>query len=228
MVNVTRSLGVLVVSALVTGIGLSAAPVASAASHSIAATCGSPEVTTTITPGIASGDTVTITYPTSGTDVCGLIGVNYVGGVGGTRGLEPVSGLASNTPINGTDYVYTLDGSGTAVFTAATTQPLGAFWVDLGRATGGLSPNDGYMVLQGALPQAAVPVSGPADIIQQTGVPASGDCASVVDAEFAYGTTVSGGWGTSWARWINAGAGGAVCTRTLTYNESRTAWVIAS
>lgn len=227
MVNVTRSLGVLVVSALVTGIGLSAAPVASATSHSIAATCGSPEVTTTITPGIASGDTVTITYPTSGTDVCGLIGINYVNGVAGTRGLVPVSGI-SNTPITGTDYVYTLDGSGTAVLTAATTQPLGAFWVDLGRAAGGLSPNDGYMVLQGALPEAPVSVSGPADIIQQTGVPASGDCASVVDAEFAYGTKARGGWGKSWARWINAGAGGAVCTRTLTYNHSLAAWVIAS
>lgn len=36
----------------------------------------------------------------------------------------------------------------------------------------------------------------------------------------------SGGWGKSWAQWMNDGAGGAVCTRTLIYNPARARWMV--
>ncbi len=57
----------------------------------------------------------------------------------------------------------------------------------------------------------AQPVIG----LQQVGVPASGDCADVpVSVGHDQGFPI-GGWSKSWANWINNGAGGAVCTRTV-------------
>ena len=51
--------------------------------------------------------------------------------------------------------------------------------------------------------------------LQQVGVPASGDCADVpVTVGHDQGFPI-GGWGKSWAQWINNGTGGPVCTRTV-------------
>jgi hypothetical protein len=36
----------------------------------------------------------------------------------------------------------------------------------------------------------------------------------------------SGGWGESWAQWMNAGQGGAVCTRTLFYSAAQSRWIV--
>ena len=36
----------------------------------------------------------------------------------------------------------------------------------------------------------------------------------------------SGGWGESWAQWMNGGTGGAVCTRTLVYSTAQSRWVV--
>ena len=55
---------------------------------------------------------------------------------------------------------------------------------------------------------------GPAAIIQQVPVPASGSCDAVDDSELMWGTSLTGGWGTSWSDWVNGGQGGPVCTRT--------------
>lgn len=68
--------------------------------------------------------------------------------------------------------------------------------------------------------------TGPADILQQLPVPDSGACADVADAAFAYGTSAAGGWGRSWARWMNAGSGGAVCSRTLHYSNEAGGWIV--
>lgn len=57
----------------------------------------------------------------------------------------------------------------------------------------------------------------PPDWLQQVGAPASGQCTGVDDAALNRGGASSGGWGRSWAQWMNDGLGGAVCTRSLMY-----------
>ena len=59
--------------------------------------------------------------------------------------------------------------------------------------------------------------AAPPDWLQQVGVPASGNCADVDDEALNRGGASSGGWGRSWAQWMNDGLGGAVCTRSLMY-----------
>ena len=63
----------------------------------------------------------------------------------------------------------------------------------------------------------AEPVEGPAvhDDLQQVGVPASGDCADVPAWVGHLPGFPIGGWSKSWAQWVNDGAGGPVCTRTV-------------
>jgi len=59
--------------------------------------------------------------------------------------------------------------------------------------------------------------TGPRSVIQQFGLPASGTCAQRAPAAMNVAGVLSGGWGISWAQWMNGGAGGPVCTRTLSY-----------
>lgn len=67
----------------------------------------------------------------------------------------------------------------------------------------------------------------PPDVLQQ--VKAAGDdgCSSVDDAALNIGGAGAGGWGRSWAQWVNDGRGGAVCTRTLTYSSDAGHYVVA-
>ena len=55
-------------------------------------------------------------------------------------------------------------------------------------------------------------------------MPALGTCADVADAEFAWGTGLTGGWKPSWQQWVNDGQGGPVCQRTIAYVNS--AWSV--
>lgn len=57
----------------------------------------------------------------------------------------------------------------------------------------------------------------PPDWLQQVGLPASGTCTGIDDTSLNQGGAASGGWGKSWAQWMNGGLGGAVCTRSLAY-----------
>lgn len=182
---------------------------ASAAALSDTVACGGTTMRVPTSTPLAAGDTYTINFT-------------------GCQEIDVVS--PSLTPTSGATRVgvttrWTLTGS-SVVFSVDSTPNPGLLVIIYKLADGG----NIIMIDQpaSASPQAETAQTGPADVIQQTGVPASGNCTNVVDAEFAYGTKVSGGWGKSWARWINAGAGGAVCTRTLTYNSSLAAWVIAS
>lgn len=215
----SRILAVVAGGALAVCGGIASAPSASATGVTLSVTCtGSTKpASVTITPGLVVGDTVTITQAG-----CGFMGVNFDGSIGSPQFLlTPTSGVTGASLING--YVYTLDGSGTVALTVVRSIPQGSFVVDFGTTSGLVN---GPLVLQGAVPVSEL-TQAPADILQQTAVPASGSCADVVDAAFRYGTTVSGGWRKSWAHWIHAGNGGDVCTRTLTYSTSQSAWVVA-
>ena len=66
----------------------------------------------------------------------------------------------------------------------------------------------------------------PPPVIQQFGRPASGTCDAAAPVTLNWGGAGSGGWGESWAQWMNGGNGGAVCTRMLVYSSSRGAWAI--
>jgi|TARA_B100001093_G_scaffold327829_1_gene312783 hypothetical protein len=81
----------------------------------------------------------------------------------------------------------------------------------------GVGSADGYSIPLTVTNDPIAPAPPPVPIIglQQVGVPASGDCADVpVSVGHDQGFPI-GGWSKSWARWINNGQGGAVCTRTV-------------
>ena len=63
--------------------------------------------------------------------------------------------------------------------------------------------------------------------LQQVGVPASGDCADVAPSVGHYSEYPFGGWGKSWAYWINAGKGGPVCTRDIYFDQAQQIFRVA-
>ena len=66
----------------------------------------------------------------------------------------------------------------------------------------------------------------PTPHIQQFEKPATGTCDEAQPESLNWGGAASGGWDESWAQWANDGQGGAVCTRTLAYNNSTTTWQV--
>lgn len=66
----------------------------------------------------------------------------------------------------------------------------------------------------------------PDPILQQFGKPSYGTCLDAAPVNTQLPGASSGGWGESWAQWVNGGAGGAVCTRTLLYSTSQSRWII--
>ena len=84
-----------------------------------------------------------------------------------------------------------------------------------------------FYVIPGPVPpETTSSGSGPATVIQQFGFPASGDCNAAAPAGLDWAGVPSGGWGSSWAEWMNDGRGGAVCTRTLVYRPGLDRWAI--
>lgn len=90
----------------------------------------------------------------------------------------------------------------------------GSFIIDVGGSGGGGASSSGSS-------------SAPAPVMQQFGKPASGTCEAAAPITLNWGGAGSGGWGESWAQWMNGGLGGAVCTRTLVYSDSAGAWTVA-
>lgn len=68
--------------------------------------------------------------------------------------------------------------------------------------------------------------SAPSPIVQQFGKPMPGTCADGASESLNWSGVASGGWGESWAQWVNGGNGGAVCTRTLVYSTAQGRWII--
>lgn len=60
----------------------------------------------------------------------------------------------------------------------------------------------------------------PPDRVQQLPRQADESCDRVDDSGLEWGTGLTGGWGPSWAEWVNGGTGGFVCNRTLTYAQN--------
>lgn len=68
--------------------------------------------------------------------------------------------------------------------------------------------------------------SAPTPVVQQFGKPAVGTCDEAAPSTLNWANVSSGGWGESWSQWMNGGAGGFVCTRTLVYSTATAKWVI--
>jgi hypothetical protein len=67
----------------------------------------------------------------------------------------------------------------------------------------------------------------PPGVIQQFGLPPEGTCDEAASSSLNWAGVPSGGWAMSWAQWMNAGLGGAVCTRMLNYSNAQGGWVLA-
>lgn len=52
-------------------------------------------------------------------------------------------------------------------------------------------------------------------IRQALPLPSDGTCSTVDDRDYAWGTSLTGGWARSWEPWVNGGVGGWSCNRTL-------------
>jgi hypothetical protein len=66
----------------------------------------------------------------------------------------------------------------------------------------------------------------PAPILQQLPTNPDGTCSAIADSAAAYGTGLTGGWHPTWGQWANAGKGGPVCTRTLTFDAMVSRWTV--
>lgn len=66
----------------------------------------------------------------------------------------------------------------------------------------------------------------PPSVVQQFGKPASGTCEAAAPASLNWAGVPSGGWGNSWAQWMNGGNGGPVCSRMLVYSNNLGAWTV--
>jgi len=73
------------------------------------------------------------------------------------------------------------------------------------------------------------PISGntPPPLLQQFGKPIAGTCDESASTDLNWGGSSGGGWGSSWAQWMNDGTGGQVCTRTLVYSNAQGRWVLS-
>lgn len=195
------------------GAGSMLAPAAMAATWT--ASCGAPE---SVDFNLAPGETFTLTV------------------AGACDWLAPGDGDAGSTtygPTTGTENVLTPD-SWTEVsptVTAIYTQPacgtpqltVDALYTSSDAYTSPAANLGTYSLNFTPTECTTAP-----DVLQQVPLDANGSCAAVDAARHNIGGAGAGGWGTSWAQWVNDGRGGAVCTRTLTYSTSAGHYVVAS
>lgn len=217
MVDVRGKLGTTSVACALSFLAATAAASpAHAASSTATATCNTSS-TTNLT--LYVGDQLIIT--TSG--LCTRI-LGADGGLGGTGTLTYVNGGNTvNYPI-GTGGTPGLDNPSTVTYTGTV---VGGARIEI-RDSGGGGVIQAWVVTVVAAPAPTADSSSPAapsPIIQQLGKPALGTCDTVAPESLNWSGVASGGWGQSWAQWVNNGNGGAVCTRTLVYSTAQSRWV---
>lgn len=207
-------IGVIVVSAACLGATTSA----HAASQSTSLTCpGSALTNVTLSPG----DTFTITIVSNCLDF--TLALGGLGGTGtvtygsplGTESTASIGGPGSPWPVpGGTKIIYTAAASGGMRINVNSLGAMTGYQITISSGGGGSSSSTSSTS------------SAPAPIVQQFGRPSTGSCDAAAPTTLNWAGVASGGWGESWAQWANGGAGGAVCTRTLTYSESRSVWIV--
>ncbi len=203
-----------------------AAPSASATPYTLTLTMNDTTcvVTAPAVQTLQSGDQVTVVNSAGMVSPCQLIvegSANLVGWTKAIGGGSPIS-LAtvssdfvpmgmnhSVTYVVGTQSadIFTKLGP-TAVSTVAT------FTSGGGGGGGGSAPSGGGGI-GGPLP---------APVVQEFGKPAEVTCDAAAPEGLNWAGVPSGGWGVTWAQWLNEGKGGAVCSRTLAYSSNLGTW----
>lgn len=210
-----KTIGVAAASCMLLFTSSAIASTAQAANSSATATCNASS-TTNLT--LYVGDQLTIA--TSG--LCTRI-LAADGGLGGTGTLTYVSGGNTvNYPI-GIGGTPGLDNPSTVTYTGTV---VGGARIEI-RDSGGGGVIQSWLVTVVAEPATASTATAlPADVIQQFGMPATGTCDEAEPEGLNWSGVANGGWGVSWAEWMNGGAGGVVCTRTLVYSTTQSKWVV--
>lgn len=95
----------------------------------------------------------------------------------------------------------------------------------------GLAPTSFEIYISVTVPRASAPtdaatVSAPPGVQQQVGRSETATCDEDGPVDLNWAGVGPGGWSESWAGWMNGGAGGFVCTRTLVYSTSQAKWVV--
>ena len=202
----TRNLAAFAVSTGITFAALSLAPAAhSATTVATSITCTSGTLSATNNDFNATiGDVIEITNSTTGTvaraSYGGLSGTGFIIGVGSTVTFTVTApgGHVEYGPQSGSD-------------------PCGGQTVRISFTRGGGG---------GGSSSDSASSSVPTPIVQQFGKPVGGTCDVIAPESLNWSGVASGGWGESWAQWMNGGKGGAVCTRMLVHSSSRGAWTV--
>ena len=204
----SRIIGVIGAGALIAGTAIGLAAPASAVPNNVSITCvGSSLVLSSNNIATNDADTLVVTNNTG----AGLVRTTIANATG------PFTLAAGGGTQTGT---FTVVGS-TGGLVRFTQDPMGGCanaTVTLNFTGGGGGGGGG-----GGSSSSSAPAA-PADVVQQVGVPADGKCSSIVDATLNWAGVSSGGWGTSWAQWMNGGKGGAVCNRALFYDLRLSKW----
>lgn len=147
-------------------------------------------------------------------------GLVQVANNAGDRVVEFDTNASGTTPINSVDVSSLTSGMGVLSLAG----PVGgSFFVGL--YFGGIIQVSGI----GIVPSVAVdPLQVPAPILQQLPANTDGSCTALADQSVSYGTGLAGGWHGAWAQWANAGKGGPVCSRTLTFSPFFNRWTITA
>ena len=206
-----RPLAILAATA-VAGLGLTALATPASANTTVTITYSDGSGTTFVSPSNASGTKVTFANTHGGfylfvsealSDSSGECTKNRQGGeceVGGGSTEVPATATFDIAPDASSEAVTLLDSSSNPVDVLFT-----------------VTYSDGT---------ALSAAGGPAPVIQQFEKPATGTCDESQPEGLNWGGASSGGWGESWAQWMHEGQGGAVCTRTLAYNNSTATWQV--
>lgn len=178
------------------------------------------------TINVASGEDLLITF-----DDCSRLGSNNL--YPGSVALPPA---AASVTINGATFSRGTSGNNwtiTGTDGAAGPLPAGTYTVYFRLYDAAATPPANVFtgsftvaVASPATSTSSVSSSGPASLIQQFGKPVTGSCDANQPDGLNWGGVPSGGWAESWAGWMNSGAGGPVCTRTLVYRGATVGWGI--
>ena len=219
---IARAIAGIGAAALVATALVGVAQPASAATYSYAIDCSSSNSVSL--SGLSTGDVISIT----GTNGCnylsvydsiisgsGSVTVTGTGGITQTSvgGMAPYQQWQAGTAISAATINVTVSGSGTAQIALQ-------------------DSNNSYqgtvirLTLPSPSPSSTSISSGPAAVTQQFGKPFQATCEAAQTEGLNWGGAESGGWGDSWAQWMNEGSGGFICTRTLIYSNSLGHWVV--
>jgi hypothetical protein len=124
---------------------------------------------------------------------------------------------------NGDDYYWYVysDGSGTTTITTILLSSNGGSApLSVGDKVAEVDQDSvasAFDIIYGGSAVADVVDQSPPPVAQALAMPVSGSCLDVKDADLNWGGAESGNWKPSWQQWVNNGAGGSVCQRTLNY-----------